>query len=184
MLKILSLKWPAGHLWLIMLFTLFLGGCAAPPEKASSPAVRPPDVEKSVLSRERIAIDRQNALEEQEMSSADETVPVCGECPGVDNDGQRDSCFKLRPGRKVAYTKITKSKNGKSKKVAGTRTTRCQPQSLIYARCRTGIDTCRLGDTSPEQWFACARKKGSTSNVPMAGSVIILSGNEGRRMST
>lgn len=184
MLKTLSLKWPAGHLWLIMLLALFLGGCAAHPEKASSPAVRPPEIEKNVLARERMAIDRQKLLEEQQVSAMDETSPVCGECPGIDNDGQRDSCYKLRPGRKVAYTKIVKGKNGKKKKVAGTRTSRCQPQSLIYARCRTGIDTCRLGDTSPVQWFACARKNGSTSSVPKAGSILILAGNSGRRMPT
>ena len=184
MLKSLSLKWPAGPLWFIMLFALFLGGCATPPEKETSPAVRPPETEKSALARERMAIDRQKLLEEQQVSAMDKAEPVCGECPGIGIDDQRDSCFKLRPGRKVAYSKIVKGKNGKKKKVTGTRTSRCQPQSLIYARCRTGIDTCRLGDTSPVQWFACARKNGSTSSVPKAGSILILAGNSGRRMPT
>lgn len=60
----------------------------------------------------------------------------------------------------------------------------CQPQSLIYARCRTGIDTCRLGDTSPVQWFACARKNGATSATPVAGSVIVIDTHKERRIYT
>lgn len=60
----------------------------------------------------------------------------------------------------------------------------CQPQSLIYARCRTGIKTCQLGDTSPVQWFACARKNGATTAIPTAGSVIVLDANSGRNMPT
>lgn len=60
----------------------------------------------------------------------------------------------------------------------------CQPQSLIYARCRTGIDTCRLGDTSPVQWFACARKNGATTATPVAGSVIVIDTHKERRIYT
>jgi surface antigen len=60
----------------------------------------------------------------------------------------------------------------------------CQPQSLIYARCRTGIKSCQLGDTSPVQWFACARKNGATTATPTAGSVIVLDANTGRNMPT
>lgn len=63
-------------------------------------------------------------------------------------------------------------------------TGRCQPQSLIYARCRTGFMTCRLGDTSPVQWFACAKKNGATTSMPTAGSVLVLDGNSRRRMPT
>lgn len=60
----------------------------------------------------------------------------------------------------------------------------CQPQSLIYARCRTGIKTCQLGNTSPVQWFACARKNGATTAISTAGSVIVLDANSGRNMPT
>jgi hypothetical protein len=60
----------------------------------------------------------------------------------------------------------------------------CQPQSLIYARCRTGITTCRLGNTSPVQWFACARQNRAISSTPVAGSVIVLDANSGRNMPT
>lgn len=60
----------------------------------------------------------------------------------------------------------------------------CQPQSLIYARCRTGIKTCQMGDTSPVQWFACARKNGATTAIPVAGSVIIIDTHRERNMDT
>jgi hypothetical protein len=60
----------------------------------------------------------------------------------------------------------------------------CQPQSLIYARCRTGVKTCQMGDTSPVQWFACARQNGATTAVPTAGSVLVLDANAGRNMPT
>lgn len=60
----------------------------------------------------------------------------------------------------------------------------CQPQSLIYARCRTGIKTCQMGDTSPVQWFACARKNGATTATPVAGSVIVIDTHTERRIYT
>ena len=60
----------------------------------------------------------------------------------------------------------------------------CQPQSLIYARCRTGIKTCQMGDTSPVQWFACARKNGATTATPVAGSVIVIDTHRERNMDT
>jgi len=60
----------------------------------------------------------------------------------------------------------------------------CQPQSLIYARCRTGFKTCQMGNTSPVEWFACARKNGATTSTPTVGAVIILDGNSGRNMPT
>ena len=44
--------------------------------------------------------------------------------------------------------------------------------------------TCRLGDTSPVQWFACAKKNNSTSSTPIIGSVIVLDVNSRRGMPT
>ncbi len=107
----------------------------------------------------------------------------CGSCQQVEAVG-RDSCFSLRPGKSIPCTKTVKLKNGRKKTVRTTRTSRCQPQSLIYARCRSGIDNCRLGDTSPVQWFSCARKQGVTSPQPKAGSVIVLGANRQRGMPT
>ncbi|MDD2465047.1 MAG: hypothetical protein PHI97_13705 [Desulfobulbus sp.] len=126
--------------------------------------------------------------------------------PAVVHDSERNraSCYHLQPARTVVTTQkmvsggkkpktkvaLKKSHKKKTKAKQGqTRTTvrtvgLCQPQSLIYARCRTGISTCRLGNTSPVQWFACARKNGATASTPVAGSVIVLDTNGRRGMPT
>lgn len=106
-----------------------------------------------------------------------------GECQfarATDGDG----CFNRQPGRRLPCTKTVRLKNGRKKVVKTTTTTRCQPQSLIYARCRSGIDICRRGNTSPVQWYSCAMQQGAVSRQPQAGSVIILAGNSRRNMPT
>lgn len=90
--------------------------------------------------------------------------------------GKRDLCYTLQPGAVKAKAKTRK----KSSRSGGC----CQPQSLVYARCRSGLDTCRLGDTSPAQWFDCAGKNGNTTPVPREGSIMVLEGNDRRRMPT
>jgi hypothetical protein len=88
------------------------------------------------------------------------------------SEREHDQCYHVQPGAET-----TKKK--------GHRTTgRCQPQSLVYARCRTGVTACRLGDTSPVQWFSCARKNGDTTPVPTAGSIMVLDVNLKHSMST
>lgn len=99
----------------------------------------------------------------------------CDECEALNQGKENGACFKLQPG------KVSKIKKGKKTKTV---TGRCQPQSLIYARCRTGISTCRLGDTSPVQWFACARTNKATTSTPKPGSVMVLDANKGRDMPT
>ena len=89
-----------------------------------------------------------------------------------DSEHGRAQCYNLQPGA------VTLKKKGH--RTAG----RCQPQSLIYARCRTGLTSCRLGDTSPVQWFSCARRSGNTTPHPTAGSVMVLDVNVKRGMST
>ncbi|MGV1100998.1 hypothetical protein ACUUL3_16505 [Thiovibrio sp. JS02] len=62
---------------------------------------------------------------------------------------------------------------------------RCEPQSLPFARCRSGIDTCRLGvENGPLTWFACEERRGNTSAVPRQGSILILAANARRKMPT
>lgn len=90
---------------------------------------------------------------------------------------------------KTSNTSATAGSTGKTtKRVAAPLVERtvglCQPQSLIYARCRTGITTCQLGDTSPVQWFNCARKNGATTATPVAGSVIVIDTHKERRIYT
>jgi hypothetical protein len=89
------------------------------------------------------------------------------------SERERDQCYHLQPGA------VTTKKKGHRASVG-----RCQPQSLIYARCRTGVTTCRMGDTSPVQWYSCAKKNGSTTHIPTAGSIMVLDTNHNRRMST
>jgi hypothetical protein len=74
-------------------------------------------------------------------------------------------CFQLRPG--------------------GKRAGRCEPQSLPFARCRSGIDSCRIGhENGPLTWFACEKARGNTSLTPRSGSILILGANTRRKMPT
>ncbi len=62
---------------------------------------------------------------------------------------------------------------------------RCEPQSLPYARCRSGIMSCRIGkENGPLTWFACERKRGNTGNEPGPGSILVLAANKRRGMPT
>ena len=79
-------------------------------------------------------------------------------------------CFQLQPG-------------GGGNKRAKAR--RCEPQSLPFARCRSGIASCRLGrENSPLAWFACENQRGNTSLAPRPGSILILAANGRRNMPT
>lgn len=79
-------------------------------------------------------------------------------------------CFQLRPG-------------GTSRK--GAKAGRCEPQSLPFARCRSGIDSCRIGyENGPLTWFACEKQRGNTSLAPRSGSILILGANTRRKMPT
>ncbi len=79
-------------------------------------------------------------------------------------------CFQLRPG-------------GKGNRKAKGR--RCEPQSLPFARCRSGIDSCRIGhENGPLTWFACEKQRGNTSLIPRPGSILILGANGRRKMPT
>jgi len=88
---------------------------------------------------------------------------------------ERGKCYKLEPG---SVTKVKKGKKFIS--VKG----RCQPQCIPYARCRSGYTSCRLGDTSPVGWFYCAQKNGDSSNLPIAGSLMVIGVHKDRGMPT
>ena len=154
-----------------------LSGCAVTPP--------PADEAKPELAGDSCVGERKFQQSDFAAASADPAVVPgdAGSCQQVEDAG-RESCFSLRPGKSIPCSKTVKLKNGKKKTVRTTRISRCQPQSLIYARCRSGIDNCRLGDTSPIQWFSCARKQGVTSPQPKAGSVIVLGANRQRGMPT
>lgn len=56
---------------------------------------------------------------------------------------------------------------------------RCEPQSLPFARCRSGINSCRKGwNNGPLTWFACEKKRGNSSLIPSPNSVLILAANK------
>ncbi len=62
---------------------------------------------------------------------------------------------------------------------------RCEPQSLTYARDRSGIMRSRSGhENGPLTWFASEKRLGKTSDQPAPGSVLILGADRGHGMST
>ena len=62
---------------------------------------------------------------------------------------------------------------------------RCEPQSLPYGRCRTGIMRCQGNcETSPIGWFKCEEKLGKTTAHPTGESILILGDNSRHRMTT
>jgi hypothetical protein len=92
------------------------------------------------------------------------TAPVCKE------KSTSKACYNLRPAGKTA--------DGKS---GG----RCEPQSLPYARCRSGIMSCRNGrGNSPISWFACEKRNNNSTDEPLPGSVLILGIDRGHGMPT
>jgi|GEM_PF-366352 hypothetical protein len=188
----------------LAVFLLFAVGCSSrtkpqehdPAYFAPQPAT---DQELSVTGHEEEA----QPVTDQELSvtgHAEETQPAtCLDKQAVrTSERNRAACARLQPAKSV--TKVSKQRilanrskrsAGASKKTAKTavgaraktksvRTTgRCQPQCMIYARCRSGIYTCRIGDTNPVRWFACAAKHKGTTSVPHSGSVMIFPVNAG-----
>lgn len=177
---------------------LLAGGCAQTkptPQDGQAATSLSPDAAPRAASSGQVA--------EPEPAAA-EPLPATNRSEQFIRESERNraACFRLQPAavttkvikRQVAVQQgqASKKKGAKiaAEKPAATgtkvvRTTgRCQPQSLIYARCRTGIMTCRLGDTSPVQWFACARANKATTSLPAAGYVIVLDVNARRGMPT
>ncbi|MCL2459489.1 MAG: hypothetical protein FWF31_11760 [Desulfobulbus sp.] len=117
------------------------------------------------------------------------------------SERDRAACYHYQPAtttvvKRQVPAKNSKSAHGAKKDAENTakapmvtetkvvRTGRCQPQCLIYARCRTGFTSCRLGDTSPVQWFACAAKNKDTTSHPHTGSIMVLAAHAGHNMAT
>lgn len=101
-------------------------------------------------------IPSEQELADEEVVSSTDAATVEG------SERTRAHCFHLQPSRHGL----------------------CQPQSLIYARCRTGILTCRLGNTNPVSWYACAKQHGYSSKKPVAGSVMIIDIHRERKIYT
>jgi len=182
---------------IILVTVLFLAAGCGKHTKPAEQAPAPPEPQHQPVAsvQEVSAADRTE--EEQSSSCRDEQTIRKSE-------HGRAACFHLQPATTI--TKVIKrevpGKNTKSAKASSkgekkaaaphmvtetkvVRTTgRCQPQCVMYVRCRTGFATCRLGDTSPVQWFACAAKNGATSPHPHIGSVLALAAHAGHNMPT
>ncbi len=146
--------------------SVFFAGCAPLPPPKSPVVQQPPATSESQQTPPQLA----------DQSKAPESEPtpfgVLDPQKILDSESNRAQCYDLQP------SKVSREGRGRRKN------SRCQPQSLIYARCRTSLSTCRLGDTSPVQWFSCAQKKGNTTLQPVAGSVMVLAANSRRGMPT
>ena len=172
----------------LLLAALLLTGCAkpapvadaTPPSSMAQTQPAPIDDQDAEAAKMRETASKPHSPTTPPLSDDAACDPLTGvlqgQCVSMNQEKVRGQCYSLRPGA----TTTKRDKKGKTVKVAG----RCQPQSLIYARCRTGIDTCRLGDTSPVQWFACAQRNGATTRTPTPGSVMVLDANKGRGMPT
>jgi hypothetical protein len=196
---------PSPRLLVLVAVLLLTVGCSRSKPSAQTPPPPEPQYHTAASVQEASPPSQETAPE----SRPDTSNGTCRDEYSIRNsERNRNACFHLQPG--ATTTKVVKqqipgktvkaSKTAKSSTKKGQKTTgktpattatkvvqttgRCQPQSLIYARCRTGFMTCRLGDTSPVQWFACARKNNSTSSTPVAGSVMVLDVNTRRGMPT
>jgi len=156
----------------IFLCALLISGCArhepmadlpsAPtrPAMRDSGAVAPAQTQRAIA-----AVPAQEPLPEQVVLPEDFITTLAKQ-----QGRETAECFHLRPGGKD-------KKRGK----AG----RCEPQSLPFARCRSGIDSCRIGhENGPLTWFACEKQRGNTSLTPRSGSILILASNCRRKMPT
>lgn len=184
---------------LILGLSLILAGCAKTPPASPANSSSCPHSDKVQATKSTPSPHKGTT-----------TAPTPREpvTPAIDPDAvcnskrNRATCYHLQPAKKVATTKAIRqgpkskkalkksaknaaiAKRTKSRKVVYRTVGICQPQSLIYARCRTGITTCQLGNTSPVQWSACARRNQAITSTPVAGSVIVLDANARRNMPT
>jgi hypothetical protein len=157
---------------LLLLALLNLSACAvrqeeelpAPAPERSAADIMTEDI-RDLLEAREIAIDH--------CKKADNNI--CREPCHRDSDAMQALTANEPPRKKTVKT----AKNS-SKKI--TVRGRCQPQCLIYARCRSGFMSCRLGNTTSLSWWPCARAQGLTSQVPLAGSVMLLGKQASARM--
>jgi hypothetical protein len=118
-------------------------------------------------------------------------------CKKADNGISRDQCYRHsatlqsitanEPSqRKSVKTVKQRATTASGKKIEKTKKVvvkgRCQPQCLIYARCRSGFMSCRLGNTNPLSWWPCANAQGLTSQLPVPGGVMLLEKQDDSRM--
>lgn len=109
-----------------------------------------------------------------------------GEC-GDDSASGRADGLQLPPGVVSPLGRMLPAESDcyEPLRVSSGKGQRCEPQCIPYIRCRSGIDSCRIGyQNGPLTWFACEEDRGNTGLVPQPGSVLILAANSRRKMPT
>ena len=167
---------------LLLLALLNLSTCAV--KHVDTPPV--PEPEKS--DEDIMMEDIRDILAEQDGQR------IIEHCKKADNSISRDQCHRDSAAIQALTTKeppqtaktvkqsSTTASGKKIKKVNKVTKGRCQPQCLIYARCRSGFMSCRLGNTTSLSWWPCARAQGLTSQDPLPGSVMLLGRQDKVRM--
>ena len=168
---------------LLLLALLHLSACAV--RQADTPPVPAPEQSDEDVMMEDI----------RDLLEARDGRIVIKLCKKADNGISREPCRRNsaamqalaanEPPRaattvKQGATKASGKKKAKAKQASARG--RCQPQCLIYARCRSGFMSCRLGNTTSLSWWPCASAQGLTSQVPLAGSVMLLGRQDKARM--
>ncbi len=151
-----------------LLFVLLLAGCAAP--NAKQPETRICREPVQGAEYEDTASDRPKPSCVQPEKESRDTMPVPVAASPAGKCRSTQECYHLQ-----------RAASQKKKKKGG----RCEPQSLPFARCRSGISSCGLGwNNGPLTWFACEKQHNNTSLIPSAGSILILGANKRNHMPT
>ena len=158
----------------LMLSMLILAGCAGDQQQAglqtSQPAEQEDNCNNAPDDAERSSHNKLDKLEEEDREDPDSPVDSMITSPTAHDGRSTRECYHLQP----SVSQKTKQKNR-----------RCEPQSLPFARCRSGIKSCNLGwNNGPLTWFACEKKRGNTSSIPRPGSVLILAAVTRHKMPT
>ncbi len=156
-------------------FVLLVSGCARHAPVADLPAGRTAPRETGGLAPDAAAKQSKIFVAPESEPSPDQALfPEDFTAALAAGQGRTTAeCFQLRPGA----VRLKGAKKGRGR--------RCEPQSLPFARCRSGIDSCRLGhENGPLSWFSCEKQRGNTSLVPRPGSILILAANGRRKMPT
>lgn len=164
------------HFLFAILAVQFLGGCATDDQQVLEGVEVSEDAETdsgcgSFMSQHPPLTRPRHLVAHPE---SDEPLDT-GFLPDQDTEPtEKTTPFKGRSTRECYQPSSSLSQKGKKKK------RRCEPQSLPFARCRSGIiQSCCLGrENGPLTWFACEKKEGDTSLIPQANSILILGANK------
>lgn len=120
-------------------------------------------------------------------SAVTKEAEVPGECGDAADATRPDGQVQLPPGVSSPLSRLMHQDDGcyGPLRADGGKNRRCEPQCIPYLRCRSRIDSCRIGMANgPLTWFSCEERRGNTGLVPQPGSVLILAANSRRKMPT